>query len=51
MQHKASLLDLTHFELNQNNFNRLKGIRLPDGTAMLHFMLQQMLQHNDRRHP
>jgi hypothetical protein len=51
MQHNASMLDLAHFEFNWNNFNSLKRIRLPDETAMLQFMLQQMLQHNDRRRP
>jgi hypothetical protein len=51
MQHKASLLDLAHFKLNPNNVNGLKGIRLSDEMAMLQFMLQQMLQHNDRRPP
>jgi hypothetical protein len=50
-QYKASLLDLAHFKLNPNNFNGLTGIRPSDEMAMLQFMLQQMLQHNDRHHP
>jgi hypothetical protein len=51
VQYKASLPDLAHFELNRNKFNGLKRIRLPNEPAMLQFMLQQMLQHNDRRPP